>query len=107
MVLAAREGGPFADLADFCQRTRLPRGLVQNAIRAGACDPFGPRRTLLWEAGGVAPHRGSSGCGRAQGGTAGLEEDEALAWEHELMGFSTAMPPMPPTQGAMRGAGPP
>jgi len=51
VVLAAREGGPFADLADFCRRTRLSRGLVQNAIRAGACAPFGPRRTLLWELG--------------------------------------------------------
>lgn len=44
----------FADLHDFCHRTRLPRRLVQNLILAGAmdgwnADPKGSRRKLLWQ----------------------------------------------------------
>jgi error-prone DNA polymerase len=42
---------PFRDLADFCRRTRTPRRLVEHLILAGAFDPFGERRALLWELG--------------------------------------------------------
>ena len=42
---------------DFCRRTRLPRPIVENLIRAGAMDrltdkPDQTRRDLLWELGG-------------------------------------------------------
>jgi error-prone DNA polymerase len=48
----ARAGGAFADLNDFCQRTALPRRLVENLIQVGALDGWGlPRRKLLWELG--------------------------------------------------------
>jgi len=44
-----RDEKPFADLHDFCQRTRLPRRLVENLILAGAMDSWSTdRRSLLW-----------------------------------------------------------
>jgi error-prone DNA polymerase len=54
----ARSEKRFADLHDFCQRTRLPRRLVENLILARAMDgwstdpkefPEGSRRKLLWQ----------------------------------------------------------
>ena len=51
-LLAERSERPFTSLADFCRRTRLNRGGVQNLIMAGALDGWGlPRRHLLWELG--------------------------------------------------------
>jgi error-prone DNA polymerase len=48
----ARRTGAFADLADLCRRSRLPRVLVERLIAAGALDRWRiPRRTLLWELG--------------------------------------------------------
>jgi len=46
----ARSEKPFADLRDFCQRTRLLRRLVENLILAGAMDRWNAdRRKLLWQ----------------------------------------------------------
>jgi len=50
-IFAAREAGPFRSLREFCARTGLARPMVENLIRAGAFDSFGPRRRLLWELG--------------------------------------------------------
>ncbi len=51
-VIQAREEGEFAGLADFCRRTRLPRGLVENLILAGGMDEWNAdRRAMLWELG--------------------------------------------------------
>ena len=51
-IVAARQDQPFADLADFCRRTRLTRPGVENLIMAGAMDRWGvPRRELLWTLG--------------------------------------------------------
>ena len=48
-VLAeAREAGPFRSLRDFVARTRLPRDVLENIIRSGACSRFGVQRQLLW-----------------------------------------------------------
>ena len=48
-IIAAR---PFAGLADFCRRTKLPRALVERLIAGGALDGWGvARRQLLWELG--------------------------------------------------------
>jgi error-prone DNA polymerase len=55
VILAAREQRPFADLHDFCRRTRLPTMLVERLILAGAMDAWGPRRDLLWRLGEVTP----------------------------------------------------
>ena len=50
-ILAARHVWPFADLAAFCRRTRLPRSLVGQLIDAGAFDGWGERRVLHWQLG--------------------------------------------------------
>jgi error-prone DNA polymerase len=48
-IIAAR---PFADLADLCRRTRLPRAQVEQLVAAGALDGWGiARRQLLWQLG--------------------------------------------------------
>jgi error-prone DNA polymerase len=48
-ILAARKQGPFESVADFWARTRVQRPSVENLIRCGGLDAFGPRRTLLWQ----------------------------------------------------------
>ena len=51
-LVEARLAGPFADLGDFCRRTRLPLRVVENLVLAGAFDGWAiPRRKLLWELG--------------------------------------------------------
>ncbi len=53
-VTTIRSEIPFADLTDFCRRTRFPRVLVENLIVAGAFDGWGkPRRTLIWQLGQI------------------------------------------------------
>ena len=50
-ILRARsEGGPFADLGDFCQRVDVRivnRKALESLVKAGAFDRFGDRSTLL------------------------------------------------------------
>jgi error-prone DNA polymerase len=48
-IFAARAQRPFRSLRDFCARTGIARPMVDNLIRAGAFDAFGPRRELRWE----------------------------------------------------------
>lgn len=51
-IVAARGSTPFTHLKDFCQRTQLPHGLVENLIAAGAMDSWErARRDLFWELG--------------------------------------------------------
>jgi error-prone DNA polymerase len=51
-ILDARRVRPFADLADLCRRTQLPKSLIETLILAGACDGWGvERRALVWELG--------------------------------------------------------
>jgi error-prone DNA polymerase len=82
---------PFQSLADLCRRTRLPRPVVENLVRAGALDGLGqPRRELLWELGTLVYQE------------EGLELElpvepaelpalapaERMAWEYELLGLA-------------------
>jgi error-prone DNA polymerase len=95
-LLAARGERPFADLADFCRRTRLPRPLIRDLIRAGALDSLGgPRRQMLWALGGLhyeeevlveAPEIATK--------LPELTEREALHWDYELLGLSPDDHPM-------------
>ena len=55
-IAAARGAGPFTSLRDVCLRTQLPKAILYDLIRAGACDElvprnrgFGKRRESLWE----------------------------------------------------------
>ena len=89
-LLAARANTPFADLADFCRRTRLPRPLVGDLIRAGALDGFGiARRQQLWVLGGLQYQ--AEVLVEAPDVTADLpdlSEGEAMTWDYELLGLS-------------------
>jgi len=49
-ILAAREAGPFTDLADFCRRVDkrvVNRRCIEALVRAGAFDPVNPNRASL------------------------------------------------------------
>jgi error-prone DNA polymerase len=95
-LLAARGNQPFADLADFCQRAKLPRGLIGDMIRAGAFDSISSdRRGLLWTLGGLqyeeealieAPDTPAE--------LPALGEREAMTWDYELLGLSPGDHPM-------------
>ncbi len=51
-IMDGRMQRPFTSLADFCQRTHLPRTITENLILCGAMDGWSlPRRQLLWELG--------------------------------------------------------
>ncbi len=51
LIIAARDGGPFADFYDFCERvdpTVLNKRAIESLINAGAFDSLGhPRKGLL------------------------------------------------------------
>ncbi len=97
-LLAARDDGSksFAGLVDFCRRTRLPRTLIADLVRAGALDTLSTdRRGLLWTLGGLqyeeealmeAPDEAAE--------LPALGEREALAWDYELLGLSPGDHPM-------------
>jgi error-prone DNA polymerase len=111
-LLAARGAKPFTDLAAFCRRTRLPRPLIRDLIRAGALDslagvadgsrtpsdsqpsvadrPAPPaRRQMLWALGDL---RYEEEALLEEPATPvdlpPLEEGEVLSWDYELLGLS-------------------
>jgi error-prone DNA polymerase len=90
-IVQRRGDRPFQNLRNFCRRTRLPRPMVENLIRAGAMEGFGgARRDLLWELGGLVYQEEGldieiplepvtlPALGRA----------ERLGWELELLGLT-------------------
>ena len=97
-VLAARGDRPFGALStesgqalvDFCRRTRLPRPLVGDLIRAGALDGFGgSRRQLLWALGGLQYHEEALiEAPDTPAELPDLTEGEAMGWDYELLGLS-------------------
>lgn len=91
-IMTARGRREFRDLGDFCQRTQLPRRLVEHLILAGAMDGWGhTRRWLVWELGRLEYRAGTLDLD--------LPPDEvsfpavsplaALGVEYELLGLST------------------
>ena len=76
-VMDARAAGPFRSLHDFCQRTQLPRRLVEHLILAGAMDGWGrTRRQHIWEMGKLDTR----------------VETLPLVLEEDVLGFSTVSP---------------
>jgi error-prone DNA polymerase len=78
-------------LKDLSRRTRLPRPVVENLIRAGAMDGLGKvRRDLLWELGGLAYQEEGLDLDVPVEAVAlpALEQAERLAWEVELLGLT-------------------
>lgn len=106
-LLAARTRGSFADLRDFCRRTRLPRPLVRDLIRAGAMESFGAsRRASLWTLGEITYEEEM--LVEAPVTLAELPElgrGEALSWDYELMGLSPEDHPMRLMRPQLRAAG--
>lgn len=95
-ILDTRAERPFADLTDFCMRTRLDRDLVSNLIRAGACDGFlasnMTRRDLLWQLGGIdyRPDELLLPQVHTQATLPEIDQQEQEIWEHELTGLAPA-----------------
>ncbi|HEY3342698.1 MAG TPA: error-prone DNA polymerase [Anaerolineae bacterium] len=91
-IEAARENGLFTDLADVCRRTRLPRSMVSDLVRAGVLDAFGERRTLLWQLGELVYLEEELPFVAAlnEVDLPELGETEQMAWEYELLGLSPA-----------------
>ena len=90
-ILAARKK-PFADLADLCRRTRLPRALVERLILVGAMDDWGlQRRKLLWELGKLRYQEEELDLLFADEDMElpALSRAEALGLEYGILGLST------------------
>lgn len=108
IVKARKEGGPFTDLSDFCERVRSKdlnkRGLNALAM-VGACEKFGERNQLVQNMEGIVAFiKGlNSSSGQSQGSlfdTAMLSRAEiklvnmppatkkqTLDWEKQLLGL--------------------
>ena len=106
-IVERRGEDPFADLASFCRRTRLPRPAVENLVRAGALEGLGDRRTLLWELGGLVYQE--EGLDMAlpvePAALPSLEHAERLAWEYELLGMAPGEQVMALYREALRARG--
>ena len=87
---SARESGLFTGLRDFCIRTRLPKPTVSDLIRAGTCDGFDARRTLLWQLGEIdyRPEELPLVMPVLDVNLPALEDTEATLWGYELLGLS-------------------
>jgi error-prone DNA polymerase len=88
----ARNARTFAELTDFCQRTRLPRRAVENLILVGAMDGWGmPRRQLLWELGRLRYQQEALDLVFPDEGVALPPPSlaEAMAAEYGVLGLST------------------
>ncbi len=139
-ILAARSPAgspdrsqPFTSLADFCRRTRLPRALIGDLIRAGALDGLDTpavgalpgqerrdvacyvstergtqvrpqRRRMLWLLGGIQYEEEQLvETPDIEAELPPLSEAEAMAWDYELMGLSPGDHPMRLARLALRG----
>jgi error-prone DNA polymerase len=90
-IVQRRSGHPFQDLQDFCRRTRLPRLVVENLIRAGALGGLGrARRDLLWEMGGLVYSEEGLDIEVPVEAVAlpALSRVERMGWEYELLGLA-------------------
>jgi error-prone DNA polymerase len=95
-LLAARVDRPFTDLADFCRRTRLPRMLIADLVRAGALESLShDRRALLWTLGALQyEEEALVEAPDVVAELPALEARESLAWDYELLGLSPGDHPM-------------
>jgi error-prone DNA polymerase len=90
-IVERRGEEPFVGLPGFCRRTRLPRPVVENLIRAGAMDSLGSaRRELLWALGGLEYQEEGLEIDVPVEPAAlpALSPEEKMAWEYELLGMA-------------------
>jgi error-prone DNA polymerase len=96
-VVLARAEKPFTRLIEFCHRTRLPRGLVENLIQAGALDCWGiSRRQLIWKLGELHYEPDELGLVFPAEDVAlpDLSAGEQSGMEYSMLGLSTGDHPM-------------
>jgi error-prone DNA polymerase len=90
-LLERRDGTSFTGLPDLCQRTRLPRAVIENLIRSGTLDSLGTaRRTLLWQLGGLDYREEEMDIEIpvTEVTLPRLSEREGVGWEYELLGLA-------------------
>jgi error-prone DNA polymerase len=106
-IETARTRQSFADLRDFCRRTRVSKEVTANLIRSGALDAFGSRRQLLWELGGLdyRPSEFDLSVPPADVELPALEPLEQTLWDYELLGLSPDGQIMQHYRAALRRAG--
>ena len=82
---------PFESLTDLHVRAQIPRPLIADLIRAGACDAFGERRALLWSLGDVRDASAELPLEAPPSAAAlpALSPMQSTLWEYELAGLST------------------
>ena len=107
-IVERRGDRPFCNLAGFCRRTRLPKPVVENLIRAGVMDDLGRvRRDLLWELGGLDyPEEGLDLEALVDPvDLPALGQAERMAWEYELLGLTPGCQVMSLYREALRAQG--
>ena len=126
IVRARSEGGPFKDLADFCNRVSMRivnKRVVENLIRSGAMDSFKANRAQLLTIMDAAVEQGSAYQKDAESGQMGLFDDTdvfqvteirlpdmeelpksiMLQQEKELLGFYVSGHPLSAYEKVLRG----
>jgi DNA polymerase III alpha subunit len=97
-VVEARGETPFRSLDDFCQRTRLPRRLIEHLILVGAMDEWGERRPLIWRLGQLdyRPDTLELIYPDTQVNLPEMSEGEALSVEFQMTGVALHIHPIEP-----------
>ncbi|MCG3127738.1 MAG: DNA polymerase III subunit alpha [Phycisphaerae bacterium] len=121
IIEARRQGGPFRDIYDFCERVDLAavnKAALESLVKAGAFDRTGAMRGALWRILGGAMEHGQAmqrdrrsgqmsmfgeldvGAAATAGGAARVipadewSESEMLAHEKETLGFYVTKHPL-------------
>jgi error-prone DNA polymerase len=94
-IESARADDAFQALRDLCERTRLPRAVISDLIRVGACDGLtrsADRRRMLWELGEIVyvPDELPLDVPVSDADLPELSALERMSWEYELIGLSAA-----------------
>jgi error-prone DNA polymerase len=118
LVLERERNGPFRSLGDLVRRAppRLSRDAIENLVWVGGCDGFGlTRRELLWQVGlWLPPKHEQRDPARARHqlelplnhpyehfAFSGLEADERLLAEYEVLGFAAGGHPFQLLRGGL------
>jgi error-prone DNA polymerase len=106
-ILSERQRGEYRSLEDFCLRTGLPEGVVENLVLVGAFDRFGgTRRELLWRLGVVAKRNPGELPLDASGGVVsltGMTPLEEMRCDYSVQELSTSYHPMQVLRPELRG----
>jgi len=118
LVLERERHGPFRSLGDLVRRAppQLSRDAIENLVWVGGCDGFGlTRRELLWQVGlWLPPKHEQRDPARVRHqlelplnhpyehlAFGGLEADERLVAEYEVLGFAAGGHPFQLLRGAL------